>query len=101
MLFGSCSFFQESKSTSSELKKISGTSQTMLIIGIIIGVIVLIVVISATVHYLKQRYQNELALSAVFTRTPTENGTSCGTMHMYISPSSSGEKSEKLRQISE
>ena len=73
----------------------------MLIIGIIIGLIVLIVVISATVHYLKQRYRQELALSAVFTRTPTENGTSCGTMHMYISPSSSGAKSDKLKEIVE
>ena len=71
----------------------------MLIIGIIIGVIVLIVVIAATVHYLKQRYRQELAMSAVFTRTPTENGTSCGTMPLYISPSSSGEKSDKLRDI--
>ena len=71
----------------------------MLIIGIIIGIIVLIIVVAATVHYFRQRYHRELALSAVFTRTPTENGTSCGTVQMYVSPSSSGEKNEKLKSI--
>ena len=71
----------------------------MLIIGIIIGLIVLVVVISATVHYFKNRYRREMALSAVYTRSPIENGTSSGTMPMYISPSSSGEKSEKLKGI--
>ncbi|XP_065062041.1 neurexin-1-like isoform X2 [Rhopilema esculentum] len=90
---------EEAPNTRTELKRISGTSQTMLIIGIIIGIIVLVVVISATVHYFKNRYRREMALSAVYTRSPIENGTSSGTMPMYISPSSSGEKSEKLKGI--
>ena len=75
----------------------------MLIVGIIMGVIVLIVVIAATGHYLRSKFRREVALTAVYTKSPYENGASasCGTMSMYISPSSSGEKSDRLRGIAE